>query len=117
MYKMQIKRLILLVLFVLSGVTFPATAKDKPTNKPDLVNLSGTIIDRSSGELLAGVTVVLNGTDLKTITDFDGYFTFDNLTPGKYTLSSEYISYKECVTLVDIMPEKKNKINILLTAL
>ncbi len=65
------------------------------------VALSGTICDLKSGELLAGVEVQIDGTNIKTYTDFDGKFTFDKMAPGAYKLVANYISYKQKVLTVD----------------
>jgi hypothetical protein len=56
--------------------------------------LAGTISDANSGESLVGVEVKIEGTDLKTYTDFDGNFTFSNVKPGEYKVIANYISYK-----------------------
>lgn len=56
--------------------------------------LSGNIIDQTTGEALTGVKVILEGTDKVSYTDFDGYFSFKTVTPGKYNLKVDYISYK-----------------------
>lgn len=65
------------------------------TNSEATTVLTGTVADSGSGELLAGVEVQLEGTDLKTYTDFDGNFTF-NVKPGEYKVVANYISYKKC---------------------
>ncbi len=57
------------------------------------VVVSGSISDVKSGESLVGVEVKLEGTDLKTYTDFDGNFTFKNVKPGEYKVVANYISY------------------------
>lgn len=79
-------------------LTIAVTAKENETktttdNAASLV-LAGTISDANSGESLVGVEVKLEGTDLKTYTDFDGNFTFTNVKPGEYKVVANYISYK-----------------------
>jgi hypothetical protein len=92
--------------------------KDKNSNtkaKSDMsatVALSGVVCDEVSGESLAGVEVKLDGTEIKTYTDFDGRFTLNDVTPGKYHLVTNYISYeKKEVTLSETAP-KDSPINI-----
>ncbi len=58
------------------------------------VVLAGSISDANSGESLVGVEVKIEGTDLKTYTDFDGNFTFTNVKPGECKVVASYISYK-----------------------
>ena len=72
--------------------------------------LTGTVADSGSGELLAGVEILLEGTDLKTYTDFDGNFTF-KVKPGEYKVVANYISYKKCSETLKI-ESKENKVNI-----
>ena len=38
------------------------------------VNVSGTVYDSESGELLPGASIVVSGTNIGTTTDFDGNF-------------------------------------------
>ncbi|TLX77781.1 carboxypeptidase-like regulatory domain-containing protein [Labilibacter sediminis] len=57
-------------------------------------NIEGIVIDETSGETLVGVEVFIEGTDLKTYTDFDGNFVFNNMNVGEYSISAKLISYK-----------------------
>ncbi|GAF01850.1 carboxypeptidase-like regulatory domain-containing protein [Saccharicrinis fermentans] len=58
-------------------------------------SINGSVMDETTGETLVGVEVILEGTDLKTYTDFDGHFTFDGVSVGKYTVNAKLISYNE----------------------
>ena len=58
------------------------------------IELTGTVVDFTSGEALAGVEIKIEGTDQKVYTDFDGNFKFQSIKPGKYNLVASYISYK-----------------------
>jgi len=55
--------------------------------------LSGKVIDEKSAEELIGTTIVVTGTTIGSITDFDGNFTL-NLDPGIYFITCSYISYQ-----------------------
>lgn len=68
--------------------------KESTTDNAATVVLVGSISDANSGESLVGVEVKIEGTDLKTYTDFDGTFTFTNVKPGEYKVVANYISYK-----------------------
>ncbi|MFO8001886.1 MAG: carboxypeptidase-like regulatory domain-containing protein [Marinilabilia sp.] len=61
---------------------------------PKSSSIAGVIVDDQTGETLAGVEVKLQGTDVKTYTDFDGKFVFEEITPGKYAVEARIISYK-----------------------
>ena len=43
------------------------------------VNVSGTVFDAESGELLPGASIVVSGTNIGTTTDFDGNFSLENI--------------------------------------
>ncbi len=58
------------------------------------VYITGTVKDKNTGEYLVGVEVEIEGTNLKTYTDFDGNFSFENVIPGIYDISVNYISYE-----------------------
>lgn len=108
-------------IYLIAGIilfSFNSKASDNTKGKKDVhsYKLYGTIIDRHNGEHLAGVIVKVNGTDTKTITDLDGNFVIEFSEPGKYVISSEYISYKKNLTDVVINLKKYHKINILLIA-
>lgn len=60
----------------------------------DHTGVSGKVIDKNTGESLAGAVILLKGTDIKTYTDLEGNFSIDNLQPGTYDLEISYISYQ-----------------------
>ena len=80
-------------------IAFAGSEKTKsktPAESPvEMVKLSGTVVDINSDEVLAGVEVSIEGTDLKTYTDFDGNFEFDQVKPGKYNVIASFISYQK----------------------
>ena len=88
------------ILFALVLTVFVVTAKENENKGSDNENaativLKGNVADVHSGESLVGVEVKIEGTDLKTYTDFDGNFTFKNIKPGDYKLVTNYISYQK----------------------
>lgn len=54
--------------------------------------IHGTIVDSETSETLIGASVVLDGTTLGTITNYDGSFSL-NVDPGSYSLTISYIGY------------------------
>lgn len=93
------KTIITLVFATLLGFVYAdndGTKSEVSTSAPvEMVNLSGSVADLTSGESLAGVEITLEGTDVKTYTDFDGNFEFKDVKPGKYNLIASFISYKK----------------------
>ncbi|RMH81095.1 MAG: TonB-dependent receptor, partial [Calditrichaeota bacterium] len=55
----------------------------------------GVVKDKATGEPLIGVNVIVEGTTLGGTTDLDGSYLILNVPPGTYTLSFQYIGYKE----------------------
>jgi len=84
--------LLLSVFVFCSGQLFADGNGEKPVTKAGIV--SGQVIDLQTGEALVGVAVTVDGTDVKTYTDFDGNFKINGLAPGTYNLIATYISYK-----------------------
>lgn len=96
------KRLIfaVLVAFVSTSAIAEKTevkAETKLGTKAEAVvgSLSGNVIDEVSGESLVGVEVKIEGSDIKTYTDFDGHFVIDNLKAGQCKLIASYTSYNK----------------------
>jgi hypothetical protein len=90
---------ILSIILTLANSVFANGDKTKDANKQaDAMvlasSLVGVVMDKLTGEPLTGVEVGIVGTNLKAYTDFDGRFTIANLTPGKYSISTSLISYK-----------------------
>ena len=77
------------------------------TDNTTMMVITGTVSDNGSGELLAGVEVQIEGTGVKSYTDFDGNFTFKNMKPGEYKLVANYISYEKSTESVKL--DAKNK--------
>jgi hypothetical protein len=59
--------------------------------------IKGKMLDKDNGEPLPFANVVLmkGGSQVAgTMTDFDGKFTFNALTPGKYNVEATYVGYQ-----------------------
>jgi hypothetical protein len=107
----------LVIFLVVMSFTFALAAKEKnntnkTSDKPATVAISGLICDEASGESLAGVEVKIEGTDIKTYTDFDGRFTLKNVNPGEYQVVANYISYEKGKVKVSETTQKDSQVNI-----
>jgi hypothetical protein len=85
--------------------------KELTTDNAASIVLVGSISDAKSGESLVGVEVKIEGTDLKTYTDFDGNFTFNNVKPGECKVVANYISYKPVAETLEAS-NKNNKLKL-----
>ena len=84
----------ILVAFVATSA-FAEKAETKTEAKAVVLSLSGNVIDEVSGEALVGVEVKIDGSDIKTYTDFDGHFVINNLKAGQCKLVASYTSYNK----------------------
>lgn len=55
----------------------------------------GIVTDKTSGDPLIGVNILLERTTLGASTDIDGTFLILNVPPGTYTIVAQYIGYAE----------------------
>ena len=96
------KKLILsiFVLFFAFQVSYANNEGNPMEINNNTVAINGKIIDKETGETLAGVLVEIGGTDEKVYSDFDGKFEFKNVMPGTYDISISYISYQKNVLKV-----------------
>ena len=78
------KILLLIFLILLTGsISFAQTG-----------NITGTVIDRDTGEPLYGVNILVRGTSFGAVTDFDGLYNIRNIRPGEYSVEYRYIGYE-----------------------
>src|SRR5665648_57447 len=81
---MGIRKLLMLQLFLAN--TLFAVAQNG--------TIKGLVTDAKTNEPLVGATVLLEGTTIGAITDFDGNFSVNKITPGTYTVRCSFISYE-----------------------
>ncbi len=58
-------------------------------------SITGTIKDKTTGEPLVGVNVVVKGTYYGAASNLDGIYTIKDVNPGQYTLEVSLIGYKK----------------------
>lgn len=82
---MGFRKSTLLLLFLFIG----ATAWAQTTGK-----ITGRVTDAIKGEPLYGANVILEGTSLGAVSDFNGDFYIINVSPGKYTMLVRMVGYE-----------------------
>lgn len=80
------KKLILILLLVPVFVFAQSSGK-----------IAGVVMDKSTGEPLPGVNVILEGTQLGSSTDIDGYYVILNVPVGVFNIRANYIGYKDVI--------------------
>ncbi|MCB0745490.1 MAG: carboxypeptidase-like regulatory domain-containing protein, partial [Ignavibacteriae bacterium] len=79
----------------------------------DIGKIQGKIVDLNTKDPLPGVNVILEGTYYGAATDFDGNYTIDNITSGKYTVRATLIGFKQMkFTGIEIAPNKTTQLDI-----
>ena len=74
--------------------------------------ISGTVIDKISGEKLLFANLQLEGTSLGTSTNDAGEFTIRQVPAGDYTLVSTYIGYSQQSIPVTVVADKTTEVKI-----
>lgn len=78
--------------------------------------ISGTVTDKTTGESLPGVSIIIDGTQQGAATDLDGNYVILNVKPGVYTLKASYIGYAtQVIQSVEVQFDRTTKINIVLS--
>ncbi len=67
------------------------TPSPTPVTQPGTGTLVGVVFDSQTNARLVGVTLTVNGLAMQSIDN--GYYRFDNLPPGMYTVTAEYPGY------------------------
>ena len=87
-------------LFVLSLVLF---ASCSPVTYDVFSTITGTVVDEQTKDPIDGVSVILSPSGKNSITGSDGYFEFQDLEAGQYTLTVQatgYSSNRKTITVV-----------------
>ena len=112
-YTKMKKALLLIVASVfVCGSVFASEIKSTESENIRTVSLSGQVFDGITGETLAGVKVVVEETREIAYTDFNGSFSFENLIPGTYKLSTAFISYEKSDIKVELLDEEKIELSL-----
>lgn len=68
--------------------------------KANAIQLTGSVVDKKNNEMLAGASILVNGK--KYYSDLDGQFVINDVTPGKYEMVVELISYEPQTLELDL---------------
>ena len=79
--------------------------------------ITGNLLDLESNKApLNMAKVTLKGLNTETVSDAQGYFKFDNLKPGTYTLVSRFVGYDPKQIIVEVKPETTNTVTLEMAA-
>jgi outer membrane receptor for ferrienterochelin and colicin len=75
--------------------------------------IEGTVKDKSSGEALVGVNVVIVGTQTGAATNLEGHYQISNVEVGTYTLRFSQVGYQSVLYKnVQVHPDRNTTINV-----
>jgi iron complex outermembrane receptor protein len=77
-------------------------------------SLSGKVSNGRTGDLMEGATIVLKETGFGATTTQDGFYLFENLQPGKYTIKVSYVGFYADSVKIVIAADESLKKNFLL---
>ncbi len=110
---MKAQLIILAVLAIVSLNSFKEEKPNQSSSENTTTTIRGTVVDECSGETLVGAEILLDETQQKAYTDFDGNFVFDHVPVGNHTISAKLISYKETIQKeIRIDANKNNNLKI-----
>lgn len=91
---MSIRQLMskLLAAALLAGALLPALGLAGTTGK-----IAGTVLGGKEKEPLVGANIIVQGTYLGTAANVDGFYTINNVPPGRYRVVVTYIGYRKMV--------------------
>ena len=77
-------------------------------------NIQGVVKDSTTGEVLYGANVWLEGQSLGAATDMDGKYRIVNIPAGSYSLIVRYIGYRQKVVQVNVVGGRTLELNVTL---
>jgi hypothetical protein len=79
-------------------------------------SLKGIVTDKSTGKPLAGVAVSLTDTSISAITDLDGRYKIQSISPGSWAVAFKTVGRLAVETTLAISPQVSTRCDIALTA-
>ncbi len=98
-------------LFVLSLVLF---ASCSPVTYDVFSTITGTVVDEQTKDPIDGVSVILSPSGKNSITGSDGYFEFQDLEAGQYTLTVQATGYSSNRKTITVVAGATENVNITL---
>ena len=73
--------------------------------------ISGFVRDKTSGEVLIGANVFIDGTSLGSATDQDGFYKITSIQEGSYNIKATYIGYKTSSDVINLEGDQNVKLD------
>ncbi|MEE9429673.1 MAG: carboxypeptidase-like regulatory domain-containing protein, partial [Melioribacteraceae bacterium] len=72
----------------------------------------GFVTDKTTSLPLVGANIIIDGTSVGTSSDEFGYFQFDNLFAGSYSIVTSFVGYKKRTSPITIYNDQPTEISI-----
>lgn len=106
--KIKLCKVLLSVLMLIS--IFSSTLWAGTTGK-----IAGVVIDKATGEPLAGANIIIEGTSMGSSTDEDGSYFIINIPPGTYSVTAIYMGYvKMTKSNVQVIVDRTTRVDFYL---
>jgi uncharacterized surface anchored protein len=89
-----------------------AMASDTENKEKNLVSVTGQVIDKNTGEALAGVLLRIEESGSTLYTDFEGGFEITDIYPGTYNINVSFISYQSEKVKLDLNGDDPVRISL-----
>ena len=99
------------VLLLSSVATLGLGVTNLDAQKVSGAQITGHVIDKSTGEHLPGMTIAIKGTTFGTATDNTGHFSLKHLKAGKITLILRGLGYASQERVVTIKEDESQKVD------
>lgn len=79
-------------------------------------SIKGVVTDADNGESVIGCNILLQGTTIGTVTDFDGNYELKNVPAGTYNIIFSFISYDKSIQKVTVAKNTEQILNVKLNS-
>lgn len=79
-------------------------------------SIKGVVTDADNGESVIGCNIILQGTTIGTVTDFDGNYEIKDIPAGSYNIIFSFISYNKSIQKVEIGKNTEFKLDVKLSS-
>ena len=84
---------------------------DIEVTSPTDANIFGHVVDKATGEHLPGITIILKGTTIGSVTDDSGHYMLKNLPEGEFTIEVSFVGFKTVTKKVTTGKGKTQELN------
>jgi len=77
-------------------------------------HISGYVYDQTNGEAVIGANVYIEGESIGSSTNHSGYYVIPQISPGEYTLITEYLGFKTDKQKIIVQKGENKKLDIYL---